>query len=276
LDTVTPDVSYRDYMDLALTLDPIHLWDFCPEGAGANWAVGTITTPAAGFACDFDLTVNDDEADIIPDLGSFGDFMGQTDVADQCQPGPDGSECALEFVGPGIPSIASRITSHPQRDENGLPGDFTVGLWCTAAPALLTDTAFHSIMITEVNCPGSQFTWALYRGGTSASPRLGVRTFNGGTATHLDAQSTAAISADTWYFIVGEYDSSAIDLFYYQDGALEASDLVPSGSRGILSNREVRIGDFCFEYAGLALGPVMYDYRIGASNISDLYDAMFA
>jgi hypothetical protein len=268
-------MSYRDYMDLALTFDPIHLWDFCP-GTGEGGPMVDWVTSGGAFPCNFDLTVNDDVADIIPDLGSFGDFMGQTDVADQCQPGPDGSLCALEFVGPGIPSIASRITSHPQRDENGLPGDFTVGIWVTAAPALLTDSAFHSIMITEVNCPGSQFTWALFRGGTAASPRLGVRTFNGGVGTHLSASSASAISADTWYFILGEYDSTAEELFYYQDGALESSDLVPSGSRGILTNREVRIGDFCFEYAGLALGPVMYDYRIGPSNISDLYDAMYA
>jgi hypothetical protein len=192
------------------------------------------------------------------------DFLVSTTAVD-----PTGGDCAFQFQ----ESPPSRCTTLVERDENLLYNDFTVIIWVSVDAAML-DAAFHDIFINQINCPGSQFSWGV----CMSSDDLVVRIFNGGIGTYLDARTPASTTvADTWYFIAGRFDDTADDLFIYRDGTQVGSDTTPSGSRGTISAKRVRIGDInCFPFSGLITGPGMFDYQLSDTDISDLYDAMLA
>lgn len=259
-------MSYRDYMDLAVSLSPIHLWDFCPEGGADNWAVNMITTATQGTT---EIPTSSGGVGVVPDLGSLGDDMATASLVSTTETDPSGTACAFEFTEIGDDS---RCTTLVERDENLLYSDFSLIIWVNL-DSLVLDNTFHSIFINQVNCPGSQFSWGI----CMSADDIVARIFNGGIGTYLDARvPNATTSAGVWYFIGARFDDTADDLFIYRDGPEVGSDTTPSGSRGTISAKNVRIGDICFPYTGLVTGPGMFDYQLDPSDFQDLYDAMLA
>jgi hypothetical protein len=137
-------------------------------------------------------------------------------------------------------------------------------------------------MANSVVAVASDFHWALFCGGTIADPAVGVRTFTGGTTTHMDARFTG-VDPDTWYMLCGVYDDDGgganKELKFYLDGAHAQTDTTPSGTRNATEPQDVTITTFVstpdLNYWGYVCLASIFDYQLTEQNIEDLYAATF-
>lgn len=136
--------------------------------------------------------------------GSRADATGRGNTA--TVPGVDPASVtgkignAIQFVNGAGKSLQVADNADLSAGDN----DLTWGCWCNL------DTLVNGVMMSKYNISGNQREYLFYYNQNDHAPnnRFSLTVSSNGTAiTTIDATAFGAISATTWYFVVGWHDS---------------------------------------------------------------------
>jgi len=157
---------------------------------------------------------------------------------------------------------------HPDDAAFDITGDLTVAGWLDSSNVSGGSTA----IIGKSNGTGDQRSYLLYR---SVGKLRFLVCSDGTSGGNTIAESTASISANTWYFVVGVFKANDV-VELWVDGA---SAVTPVAAPASLHSGTARLELFSFNNGGVSTEPATLDSvaiwsrALSSAEISTLYNS---
>ena len=157
---------------------------------------------------------------------------------------------------------------HPDDAAFDISGDLTVAGWIDSE----TVASGNISIIGKTSGTGNQRSYLLYRSGSKLRFLVSSDGTSGGNTI---AESTASISANTWYFVVGVFKANDV-VELWVDGA---SAVTPVAAPASINSGTARLEMFSFNDGGVATDPATLDSvaiwsrALSSSEISTLYNS---
>ena len=157
---------------------------------------------------------------------------------------------------------------HPDDAAFDITGDLTVAGWIDSS----TIGAGYTSIIGKINGTGNQRSYLLYR---SSSKLRFLVSSDGTSGGNTIAESTASISANTWYFVVGVFKANDV-VELWVDGA---SAVTPVAAPASLHSGTARLELFSFNDGGVGTeranldSVAIWSRALSSGEISTLYNS---